>query len=197
MYMSTLQIIELSVIAVAAVFFCFFSFYFYFRMRKQKDEYEQKIKALEKKVNYDYLTGVLSRRAFIDRMEKKLAVDPNGTFLIFDVNDFKIINDTFGHEEGDNFIKRYSARLQSTFENDLVGRLGGDEFLVFISGNCDEVQINAKIEKAAITEFSDSSTKLTITSCCGSATAPNNGKTFEELYRIADKALYRSKQAVH
>lgn len=195
--MSTLQIIELSVIAVAAAFFCFFSFYFYFKMRKQKNEYEQKIKALEKKVNYDYLTGVLSRRAFIDRMEKELAVDPNGTFLIFDVNDFKIINDTFGHEEGDNFIKRYSARLQKTFENDLVGRLGGDEFLVFISGECDEKKMNEKIEKAAITEFSDSSTKLTITSCCGAATAPDNGKTFEELYRIADKALYRSKQAVH
>lgn len=195
--MSGVQKVEFVLVIILAVVFCFFTFYLLVRLRKQKRAFEKKIAELEHELHYDFMTGTLSRRAFIEGMESALKNEPRGTLLIFDVNGFKNVNDTFGHIEGDNLIKRYSARLTKAFGKELVGRLGGDEFLVFISGECDKKAINSKLKKYGITEFPDKPTKLTLTSCCGAAIAPNNGSSFDDLYRMADKALYRSKKTAH
>lgn len=195
--MTALQKVEFVIVTLLAVIFCFFTFYILIRSRKEKKQLLKRINLLEKEIRYDYLTGALSRKAFIDEVECELASNLNGTLLIFDVNGFKTINDTYGHVEGDNFIKRFSHKLLKAFSDDLVGRLGGDEFLVFIKGECDKSEINRKIKKAGITEFSDKPTRLTLTSSCGAAVAPKNGTTFEDLYLMADKALYRSKKGSH
>lgn len=195
--MTAVQKIEFVLVSVLAVVFCFFTFYLLHKNRKDKKLLEKKIELLEKENRFDYMTGVLSRRAFISDIESALASDHNGTLLIFDVNGFKTVNDTYGHIEGDNLIKRYAARLQKVFGGDLVGRLGGDEFLVYIKGECDRQKINEKIKKAGIARFADKSTNLTLTSCCGAAIAPQNGTSFQDLYERADKALYRSKKTAH
>lgn len=194
---TALQKVEFVIITLLAVIFCFFTFYILIRSRKEKKQLVRKINLLEKELRYDYLTGTLSRKAFIDEVESELANNFCGTLLIFDVNGFKTINDTYGHIEGDKFIKRFSHKLLKAFPNDFVGRLGGDEFLVFVKGECDKKEINQKIKRAGITEFSDKPTKLTLTSSCGAAVAPNNGTTFDDLYLMADKALYRSKKGSH
>ena len=195
--MLDLKNIEFILVVILAAAFVFLTFFLLVKLIKQKREFEKRISLLEKELRYDFMTGTLSRRAFIDDMEILLKSEPRGTLLIFDVNGFKTVNDTFGHIEGDNLIKRYSVRLTKAFDKDLIGRLGGDEFLVFISGECDKKAINAKLKKFGITEFPDKPTKLTLTSCCGAAIAPNNGSSFEDLYRMADKALYRSKKTAH
>lgn len=195
--MSAAQKFQFIAAVAMAVVFCIAAVYLLVRLIKQKHAYEKRITELEKELRYDFMTGTLSRSAFIKELENSLAVEPRGTLLIFDVNGLKTINDTFGHIEGDHMIKRFSARLLRAFGKDLVGRLGGDEFLVFISGECDKKAINTRLKKYGITEFPDKPTKLTLTSCCGAAIAPNNGSTFEELYRMADKALYRSKKTAH
>ena len=195
--MSGVQKAEFIIAVILAAAFGFFTFYLLVKLRKQKRAFEKRINELEQELRYDFMTGTLSRKAFIDDMEASLAVEPRGTLLIFDVNGFKTVNDTFGHMEGDNLIKRYSAKLIKAFSKNLVGRLGGDEFLVFISGECDKKAINSKLKKYGIAEFPDKPTKLTLTSCCGAAVAPNNGSCFEELYKMADKALYHSKKTAH
>ncbi len=195
--MTTLQTVEFILVIVIAVVFCFFTFYLLLKNKKMKKNYEKRIKILEKEARFDHLTGVLSRRAFTSEVESALAVDPKGTFLIFDINEFKTVNDTFGHVEGDHLIKRYASKLQKAFDKNLVGRLGGDEFVVFISGAHDKNDINSRIMKSGVSEFSDKPTKLKLTSCCGAAIAPEHGSDFDELYQKADKALYRSKQSAH
>ncbi|MBQ3969157.1 MAG: GGDEF domain-containing protein [Clostridia bacterium] len=195
--MTAIEKTEFILLMIIAVLFCFFTFYLLVKLKITKDTLNKRIKFLEKEVRYDYLTQTLSRRAFIEEVEIALANDPNGTLLIFDVNGFKTVNDTFGHLEGDNLIKRFSSRLLKAFDKNLVGRLGGDEFLVFISGECDKEFINSKLRTSGVTEFRDKPTKLTLTSCCGAAIAPKNGTNFESLYEKADKALYRSKKTTH
>jgi len=194
---STLEKTEFILVCVIAVIFCFFTFYLLIKSKKAKRAYERKIKVLEKEIRFDYLTGVLSRKAFIAEMQEELAATGVGSLLIFDVNGFKSVNDTFGHAAGDEFIKRFGSRLSKTFDKELVGRLGGDEFVVFIKGKCDKEKINNIIKKSGAAEFYDKPTKFTLSSCCGIAAAPENGSTFDELYLAADKALYRSKSSEH
>ena len=195
--MSGVQKAEFVIVIILAAAFGFITVYLLLRLRKQKLAFEKRISELEHELRYDFLTGTLTRKAFIHDMELSLASEPRGTLLIFDVNGFKTVNDTFGHVEGDNLIKRYSAKLNKAFSKNLVGRLGGDEFLVFIPGECDKKAINSKLKKYGITEFPDKPTKLTLTSCCGAAVSPNNGCCFEDLYKMADKALYRCKKSAH
>lgn len=195
--MSTLEKTEFILICIIAAVFCFFTFYLLIKSRRAKKRYERRIKVLEKEVRFDYLTGVLSRKAFIEETQEELASAGEGTLLIFDVNGFKSVNDTYGHAAGDEFIKRFGARLSKAFDKELVGRLGGDEFVVFIKGKCDKEKINNIIKKSGAADFYDKPTKLDLKSCCGVAAAPENGKTFDDLYLAADKALYRSKSSSH
>lgn len=195
--MSTIEKTEFILICIIAAVFCFFTFYLLIKSKKAKKNYERRIKVLEKELRFDYLTGVLSRKAFISEMNEELASTGIGALLIFDVNGFKSVNDTFGHAAGDEFIKRFASRISKAFDKEIVGRLGGDEFVVFIKGKCDKEKINNTIKKSGVAEFYDKPTKLTLTSCCGVAASPENGNTFEDLYAAADKALYRSKNSSH
>ena len=195
--MSTLEKTEFILICIIAVIFCFFTFYLLIKSRRAKKRYERRIKVLEKEVRFDYLTGVLSRKAFIEEMQEELASTGEGSLLIFDVNGFKSVNDTYGHAAGDEFIKRFGSLLSKAFDKELVGRLGGDEFVVFIKGKCDKDKINNIIKKSGAADFYDKPTKFNLKSCCGVAAAPENGNTFDDLYVAADKALYRSKSSSH
>ena len=192
--MTRLELVEMALLAVAAVTFCILTIYLSVKLRRERKRFNRRIKALEKEVRYDYLSGALSRKAFISEMETSLAEAGVGTLLLFDINGFKTVNDMFGHIAGDGLIKRYSAKLLKEFGKELVGRLEGDEFLVFLAGTCDKEHINERVKRSGVTRFSDKPTKLLITSCCGAAASPQNGKSFDDLYAKADKALYYSKK---
>ena len=191
--MSTLLKVEFILLAVAAAAFFILTIYLSIKLKRDRKKADKRIKALEKEVRLDYLTGTLSRRAFIREMEEELAHSGSGTLIVFDVNGFKTVNDMFGHIAGDGLIKRYAAKLLKEFDKELVGRLEGDDFVVFVPGTSASDEIVERIKKSGAARFSDKPTKLMITSCCGAAVSPDHGKNFDDLYAQADKALCYSK----
>lgn len=192
--MTTVQKLELAMLIILAAAFMFLTFYILIRSKRKERILKKRIKELEGVVNIDYLTNVSSRFYFINRVNDTLVSNPYGMLLIFDIDGFKTINDSYGHIEGDRLLKLFAERLTKVFVGSIVGRLGGDEFMVYISGEIDEGTAIEKIRRADISSFYDNATNAGLAACCGCAKAPNSGRTFEELYAKADKALYESKK---
>ena len=191
--MSGTERLEFILVTIIAALFCFLTVYFGISLKRQKKKYERRIKILEKEIRYDSLTGVLTRQSFIDDVCAEIAANGAGTLIIFDINGFKAVNDTYGHITGDELIKRYAAKLEKAFGKENTGRLGGDEFMVFVKDECDREKIGSSIKKSGVTSFTDKQTKLEITSCCGASVCRSCRDRFEDLYAKADKALYYSK----
>lgn len=118
--------------------------------------------------------------------------------LLLDLNDFKPINDTYGHEAGDHVLKEVALRLRtSTRISDTVVRLGGDEFVVLLDELAGKEETETIMQKIAIqiaepTEFQGNT--LRVTTSVGCAIYPDDGTTLAELLRQADLAMYRHKQ---
>lgn len=121
-----------------------------------------------------------------------------GVLLMMDVDYFKQINDNYGHAVGDRVLYKVGYLLKSSFrENDIVGRIGGDEFLIFMKGVTSEefaVQrmksLQQYLRELPIAELKGH----TLTCSMGAAFAPKDGTEFEELYKHADDALYMTKR---
>ncbi len=149
----------------------------------------------------DDLTDLLNRRYLENMFNKADASVERGYFLLLDLDNFKLVNDHFGHMIGDEVLIKFSRVLQEEVEEkDAVCRVGGDEFVVFISGENSDDKIKsiarrliAGIEFEVNDLISDACDfKLSVS--VGIAEKPVDGKTFQELYSAADKALYYVKQ---
>jgi diguanylate cyclase (GGDEF)-like protein len=139
----------------------------------------------------DPLTGLLNRRgldgaaasAFSQLRRNRREV----TLLIIDLDDFKAYNDTHGHQAGDELLRWVAARLQDTVRpSDSVARLGGDEFAVLLS----ETDLDTG---ESIVERIRENLEERVEHCLGWASAPEDGVTFDELYRVGDANLYQQK----
>ena len=163
-------------------------------------------KRAEKRIRYlalhDSLTGLANRTQLRDRMNESIggASQSSGAMavLLIDLDNFKEINDTLGHEQGDKFLCTFAEQLQACIDDDaLVARLGGDEFVVFVEGT--DAEARAKATAQSISEiFGDSYTFVDgsgflISACSGSAIFPRDGSTVDELLASADLALHRAK----
>ena len=153
------------------------------------------------KSNIDQLSGILNKAAtetLISNILKDSAGSASHALLIMDIDNFKSINDNFGHASGDRVIKEVAAELKKTFRNmDIVGRIGGDEFMVFIRYVGDIAVIREKAENIAEAAARSSCTVeglREITMSIGCSRYPADGTTFRELYEKADKALYKTKK---
>jgi diguanylate cyclase (GGDEF)-like protein/PAS domain S-box-containing protein len=157
-------------------------------------------RALRRRALHDPLTSLPNRYLFFDRLETAAArqrrFDGRGTAVLFvDLDEFKQVNDGFGHEAGDTVLREVALRLLASVRGtDTVGRLGGDEFAVI----CEDTGVEEALvvahrildacrEPVRIGE-SEHITRLSI----GVAVAPPYG--FDELVRRADEAMYRAKQ---
>lgn len=149
----------------------------------------------------DGLTDLLNRRYLENMLNKTDAAQENGFFMLLDLDNFKQVNDTFGHVVGDDVLIRFSRVLQEEVENkDSVCRVGGDEFIVFIAGESDKDKIkNIARRMIAGVEFEVNDLladacdfKLSVS--VGIAQKPEDGSNFAELYSASDKALYYVKQ---
>lgn len=147
----------------------------------------------------DEMTRFLTKTAAKRRISEILSQDPGGryAFFLFDIDDFKDVNDSLGHAFGDICIKEFTGIIRKHFrEDDVLGRIGGDEFVAFIPvADAAWVEDKAKELSAALNSVcikGDKSWKLS--SSIGIATAPEDGLDFESLYEKADAALYRTKQ---
>lgn len=170
----------------------------YFLLAKERTD----IRLLER-ANTDSLTGILNRRAFIEQSRRTIRYFQRKkqpvSFMIFDIDSFKKINDTFGHYVGDTVLREVSAMMSDSLRGyDFLGRYGGDEFTIFLPG-ADErdsylvaERLRQVVEARAIYEH----TKLRITICIGLVTViPDENTDLDALYKLADEALYEAKIA--
>ena len=158
---------------------------------------------LEQIAYADPLTGLANRRLFEDDMRRhvKLIAREGGCFtlLLIDLDGFKKINDTLGHDAGDALLRVTAERLTSAVrETDHVARLGGDEFAVVLTQTCEflSVEIVCRRILKSITEpvvFKD--TTMRVTASIGSSKCPSQGTAPDSLYKSADLALYEAKRS--
>lgn len=152
--------------------------------------------------NHDPLTGVYNRRYFNQVIEQELARSKRYKrtigFLMMDVNRFKEINDTFGHQMGDEVLKAVASVLQDAVrESDLVIRYGGDEFLiVLMETEGDSRQIEERIEAAfAERNAKNELVEFPVTLAIGSANwHPEDTQSIEEVLAEADRKMYVAKR---
>ena len=147
----------------------------------------------------DALTTLWNRKAFRRIVEKYLENSENirGAFMIVDADDFKSVNDTYGHQEGDRVLTACADRMRSVLrDTDIIGRQSGDEFVVFCHGI---TSFEAAGKKAAdIIEawkkiFPGDGTSH-ITASIGVAISPGHDSSFDDLFDKADTALYKAKE---
>lgn len=159
---------------------------------------EQEKLAFQIKSERDPLTGLYNKAASEARISDLLAAHPdrNSVLFIFDLDDFKQINDTFGHAEGDECLRRYANFISSFFRSgDIVGRFGGDEFIAFINGAETAAAIHQKMNRLVSTlekRIEDDAKSATLSV----GIAYTHGKLYDypTLFDHADKALYCAKQ---
>lgn len=146
----------------------------------------------------DSLTGALNRKAFEQRaieLIKKYHTKKHGIVML-DLDSFKAINDTFGHIMGDHVLFSSADSLRNTLnEDDLLGRLGGDEFMMLLKDiETDENAVNARLQALVNAVHSEYKPGNFTSASIGMSVYPTNGKTFDELYRTSDIAVYHAKK---
>ena len=152
---------------------------------------------------YDTLTGLPNRLMVTESLKDALKYAEQWrtrcAFLMIDLDRFKAVNDSLGHQIGDLMLAQVSHRLEElASDNEMCGRLGGDEFAVVIRDASDRNAVAAfadKIIKALSQPYDVENHKLYIGASVGSAMGPRDGTTVEALMRNADLALYRAKDA--
>ncbi|MBI1398625.1 GGDEF domain-containing protein [Hyphomonas sp.] len=150
----------------------------------------------------DSLTSLLNRRAFTELVDGYLKLveasekQSGGALLVIDVDHFKSVNDRFGHAKGDEALKLIADAIRSTVrDTDLVGRVGGEEFCVFMHGQSPELAAEAaeRIRAAvADTDFVPGEARYPLSISVGGV-AFNGVSPFSDLYRSADAHLYQAK----
>jgi len=148
--------------------------------------------------HHDALTGLPNRNALMNRLS--YCVDHTDSFavLFIDLDKFKPVNDNYGHQVGDRLLSEVAQRIRSVVRaNDIVGRLGGDEFLMVVESAQDVSQINviaAKIIQQVIQPFQIQGHSLTVGVSIGIAHYPKDGDNADRIIQAADAAMYKAKQ---
>lgn len=162
---------------------------------KLSDIQEQRLKEqrLIKKASIDSMTGILNRKAVDNQIIKRLASTETGFLFMIDIDNFKALNDTLGHSAGDDALIRFASEIQNNFrQGDLIGRIGGDEFIVLMSDTDQEAVACSKAEQllSRLSKWE----RTTLSASIGIASYPRDGCTYGELYEAADAAMYQVKQ---
>ncbi len=145
----------------------------------------------------DPLTGVLNRRGFEQEGAACIRRSSLGAVLYLDLNQFKSINDRFGHQAGDALLKAFGHRLEFCLRpEDVLGRLGGDEFAIVLPGVAvDDVKhIASRLVQTASEAYIIQGQEIKCTASVGIALMPKHGEELWHLLSIADEAMYSAKQ---
>jgi diguanylate cyclase len=151
---------------------------------------------------HDALTGLWNRAGFVNALRTKLADNPSGkssALLFLDLDQFKLVNDTFGHPAGDMLLAMVAESLRGIFPaSDVIARMGGDEFLILANDVTAEqaVAIGDRIIAAVTMPYMlDDEIGASVGVSIGIAMAPEHGTEAEALLMIADAALYEAKSS--
>ena len=173
------------------------------KMKKEVDQVHEKRKALEKEVLIDSLTGVANRRALKERLKTEMyRFERYGqafSLVVLDLDKFKSINDQYGHWAGDRCLKEIVKQLKPMLrETDLLGRWGGDEFVMVFSATCldSAVGVADRLRKMIQnTRFVYHKQEISLTISVGVTEVMAGDQTMEAVFNRADKAMYKSKKA--
>lgn len=158
-------------------------------------------KILQDIARKDGLTDLLNRRYMEKLLNQTDNREEKGFFLLLDLDNFKLVNDTFGHVVGDEVLVRFAGVLKEEVDKEgCVCRLGGDEFAIYIPKNYKKEELKKIVRRMiAVIEFEvnellSESCGFKVSVSIGIAEKPGDGRSFMELYSAADKALYYVKQ---
>jgi len=173
------------------------------RMVEMQDKLNDTLNELKELASHDSLTGLLNRRAIMEGLPKEIQRMKRQEQVLcigmYDIDHFKQINDTHGHLVGDEVLKEVTKRMTSTLrEIDLLGRYGGEEFLVItpVDSNNNGIMLYQRICDAVSAQeikIKDLSISVTISGGMTAYSADNNDQTITELIARADEALYQAK----
>ena len=163
-------------------------------MHRMKDELSRARTEAER----DKLTGLYNRRGMEKRVEIFLKQEtPAGTFVLFDLDNFKRVNDSEGHPEGDRVLERFAACLRECFrKDDSLGRLGGDEFAALISGPVPDERLEeifCAVMYGVREKLRTYYKKYGVSVSIGAVPIDGKVRTYKGLYKCADTALYIAK----
>ena len=155
----------------------------------------------EKKLaDTDYLTGLLNRRVFIEKAgveaEKAKKHGRPFTMVYIDLDNFKPVNDRYGHTVGDNLLKQIASELKNNLRmSDIVARMGGDEFVIFLP-NTNEKESAAALShlQTCLNTLSENS-QMPVTFTIGAITYEKTYQSTEEMIKAVDRVMYAGKQA--
>ncbi|WP_303016056.1 diguanylate cyclase domain-containing protein [Holdemania massiliensis] len=165
---------------------------------------EEKTKALEESyrqmeynAHHDSLTQLLNRRSVEAQISEVMQKEPTGVMVMLDVDNFKQINDTYGHPAGDQALETLGEAIQKIFPQGLNGRIGGDEFIVYqIQGQKSQAELRDELESLQHLWDqirAEKGLELPVTVSSGIALFPQHGQRFDQLWSHADQALYQAK----
>ena len=169
--------------------------------RSLADKLEQKIQEvsdMKSKSQRDSLTGLFNRSYTEEIVNKLLNSGEKGALFMIDMDNFKAINDNYGHIAGDHTLKMFAETMvKYSKEEDVLCRIGGDEFVMFISGETSKSVLGNKasdIISDLVYKLEECKFETNSSVSIGIAQAPGDGSDFKTIYNAADKALYYVKQ---
>jgi len=169
------------------------------QLQAEVSTYETKLKAVEELALRDTLTGLANRRNVEERIEWRIQHQQEFTLVILDLNHFKRVNDTFGHNAGDSLLKQFAQELRGCIRStDVVGRWSGDEFVVIL--DCDLRAAKSQLERVQKWVFGEypiqtgkGEVKINVSAGIG-MTQWQAGETMQHLIESADTAMYSDKK---
>ncbi|MFO2463912.1 bifunctional diguanylate cyclase/phosphodiesterase [Pseudomonas sp. 15FMM2] len=173
------------------------------RVNALLSELDQARASLQQVAHYDALTSLLNRRGFnqifAEKLEEKTRTEGMLAVIFLDIDHFKRINDSLGHDAGDELLKVLASHIKSSVRShdDVVARFGGDEFCILITiRHRDEARhLAQRIMQQLKEPIELAGRRMVMTTSIGISIFPEDGRTSEELLKTADLALYQSKDA--
>jgi diguanylate cyclase (GGDEF)-like protein len=171
------------------------------RLSAEVEDYRGRLVKSERLSSLDPLTGLANRRCFEERLNVKINAAKRFCLILIDLNDFKTINDRFGHLAGDEVLKYFAAKLRLQFPSaDLVARWGGDEFAVIITSSQRDAEARVhRIRRSALGECTvdvgRQSIEVTVDGSIG-VVEWDGGESGPEMLARADLCMYRGKESM-
>lgn len=170
-----------------------------FMMSLNIDNEKREQLKIKKQIEHDAMTGLLNRETFIKKVADYIDLEGPSKYhalIILDIDEFKKYNDLYGHPFGDQVIKDTAYFMKNFLrDSDICGRIGGDEFMIFLKDIKSEDDVRPRFEKLIQLLRRAYVDKVEVTCSMGVAIYPTHGTDFSTLYKNADLALYDAKHA--